>query len=163
VGRCGADGSHSLNLTLAAVGRCKPGPEKTLFDHYSGRLGWRLTLKEVEEKRPLPVPERMAREAQLLRGCIPKGAVVVALDERGKSLTSPAFAELLGQWRDTGRGEIAFLIGGADGHEPALRQSADLLLCLGAMTWPHMLVRGLLAEQLYRAECILANHPYHRV
>jgi len=152
-----------LNLTLAAVGRCKPGPEKTLFDHYSGRLGWRLTLKEVEEKRPLTVPERMAREAQLLRACVPKGAVMVALDERGKSFTSPAFADRLGQWRDSGRGEVAFLIGGADGHEPALRQSADLLLCLGAMTWPHMLVRGLLAEQLYRAECILANHPYHRV
>ena len=152
-----------MNLTLAAIGRCKPGPEKALFDHYSGRLGWRLTLKEVEEKRPLPVPERMAREAQLLKTCIPKGAVVIALDERGRSFTSPAFAEQLGQWRDSGHSEIAFLIGGADGHDPALRQSADLLLCLGTMTWPHMLVRGLLAEQLYRAECILANHPYHRV
>jgi 23S rRNA (pseudouridine1915-N3)-methyltransferase len=152
-----------LNLTLAAVGRCKAGPEKTLFDHYAGRLGWRLTLKEVEEKRPLPVPERMVREAVLLRGCIPTGAVVVALDERGRSLTSPGFAEQLGQWRDGGRGDIAFLIGGADGHDPKLRQSADFLLCLGTMTWPHMLVRGLLAEQLYRAECILSNHPYHRV
>jgi 23S rRNA (pseudouridine1915-N3)-methyltransferase len=152
-----------LNLTLAAIGRCKPGPEKTLFEHYAARLGWRLTLKEVEEKRPLPVPERMAREAALLKGCIPKAAVVVALDERGKSLTSAVFADQLGHWRDSGRAEIAFVIGGADGHDPSFRQSADLLLCLGTMTWPHMLVRGLLAEQLYRAECILSNHPYHRV
>ena len=151
-----------VNITLAAVGKSRPGPERELYDHYRKRLGWSLTLKEVEEKRPLPLAERMAREAALLQGVIPKGAVVVALDERGKLMDSVAFAQLLAGWRDSGRHEVAFVIGGADGHAEALRNGADLLLSLGKMTWPHMLVRGLLAEQLFRAEAILTNHPYHR-
>jgi 23S rRNA (pseudouridine1915-N3)-methyltransferase len=151
-----------VNIVLAAVGRCRPGPEKSLFDHYSRRLTWRLQLKEVEERRPLPAPERKLREAALLQGTIPKGALVVVLDERGQSLSSAAFAEQIAVWRDSGRRELAFLVGGADGHDDTLRHAADLLLSLGPMTWPHMLVRGLLAEQIYRAESILANHPYHR-
>jgi 23S rRNA (pseudouridine1915-N3)-methyltransferase len=152
-----------VNIVLAAVGKARPGPERDLFEHYRKRLSWRLTLKEVEEKRPLPAAERMAREAELLRAAVPKGFLVVALDERGKQIDSVAFAAAIGGWRDHGRHDLAFLIGGADGHADSLRRSADLLLSLGAMTWPHMLVRALLAEQLYRAESILANHPYHRV
>jgi len=151
-----------LNILVAAVGKARPGPERDLFEHYRNRLSWRLTLKEVEEKRPLPAAERMAREAELLHAAIPKGSLVVALDERGKQLDSVAFAAGLGGWRDQGRHELAFVIGGADGHTDRMRDGADLILSLGAMTWPHMLVRALLAEQLYRAEMILANHPYHR-
>ncbi len=151
-----------MRITLAAVGRAKPGPERTLYDHYGGRLSWPLVLKEVEEKRPLPVPDRMAREAELLLATVPSGAVVVALDERGRELGSTDFARRLGDWRDAGIGDIAFLIGGADGHGESVRARADLLLCFGRLTWPHMLVRGMLAEQLFRAQCILSGHPYHR-
>lgn len=151
-----------MRLLLAAVGRSRAGPERALFDHYAQRLTWPLTLREVEEKRPLPAAERMAREADLLLATVPAGAVVVALDERGRDLGSPEFARRLGDWRDSGRGDVAFLIGGADGHGEAVRGRAELLLCFGRMTWPHMLVRGLLAEQLFRAQCILSGHPYHR-
>jgi 23S rRNA (pseudouridine1915-N3)-methyltransferase len=151
-----------LNILLLAVGRCRAGPEKALFEHYQKRLGWVLQLKEVEEKRPLPAGERILREGELIRAALPKGAVVVVLDERGRNLTSVDFASQLGGWRDSGRHDVVFVIGGADGHADLIRQSADLLLSFGTMTWPHMLVRGLLAEQLYRAESILANHPYHR-
>ncbi len=104
----------------------------------------------------------MAREAALLRATVPKGARVVALDGGGRGLGSLAFAERLGQWRDDGVGDVAFLIGGADGLEAKLRDDADFVLALGPQTWPHLLVRGLLAEQLYRAECIASGHPYHR-
>lgn len=151
-----------MRIWLAAIGRAKAGPELDLFTQYVRRLTPPLTLKEVEEKRPLPVPERMAREAELLLGAIPAGAIVVALDERGKNMGSEAFAARMGQWRDQGAGDVAFLIGGADGHHQSVRDRADLLLSLGALTWPHMLVRAMLAEQLWRAQAILSGHPYHR-
>lgn len=151
-----------MRIWLAAIGRAKPGPEQDLFNQYARRLTPPLTLKEVEEKRPLAVVERKAKEAELLLAAIPSGATVVALDERGKSLGSEAFAERMGRWRDDGVGDVAFLIGGADGHGDAVRARADLLLGLGAMTWPHMLVRAMVAEQLWRAQAILSGHPYHR-
>lgn len=151
-----------MDILIAAVGRAKKGPERALFEHYAGRLKSPLVLREVEEKRPLPPPQRMAREAELLLACVPAGARVVALDERGKTLGSAAFAEKLGGWRDEAVPAVAFLIGGADGHDDSLRARADLLLGFGAMTWPHMLVRGMLAEQLYRAQSIQDGHPYHR-
>ena len=151
-----------MDITVVAVGRARQGPERALFEHYLGRLRWRLTLKEVEEKRPLRSDALKRSEAEQIRRALPDGAVLVALDERGKSITSRAFAELLGDWRDSGRGKAAFVIGGANGLDPALRRQADLVLNLGAMTWPHMLVRALLAEQIYRAEQILSGGPYHR-
>lgn len=151
-----------MRLWLAAVGRAKPGPEQDLFTQYIRRLSAPLTVKEVEEKRPVTVSERKIREADLLLGAIPAGAVVVALDERGKALGSEDFAHRMGRWRDDGVADLAFLIGGADGHGDAVRQRADLLLSFGAMTWPHMLVRAMVAEQIWRAQAILSGHPYHR-
>ncbi|WP_142849932.1 23S rRNA (pseudouridine(1915)-N(3))-methyltransferase RlmH [Telmatospirillum sp. J64-1] len=151
-----------MRYLLAAVGRCKPGPERELYEQYARRLTLPLALREVEEKRPLAVPDRMAREAELLLSCVPSGARVVALDERGKALSSPAFSDILGRWQDDGVADVAFLIGGADGHGEAVRARADLLLSFGALTWPHMLVRAMLAEQLYRAQSIRQGHPYHR-
>ena len=151
-----------MRLWLGAVGKIKPGPEKTLFEQYAKRLTPPLTLCEVEEKRPLSVPERQAIEAKLLLAALPDKAKLVILDERGKSLTSPALAEVMGKWRDDGVADLAFLIGGADGHDPSLRGRADLVLCLGTLTWPHMLVRVMVAEQLWRAQSILTGHPYHR-
>ncbi|MBL6957580.1 MAG: 23S rRNA (pseudouridine(1915)-N(3))-methyltransferase RlmH, partial [Rhodospirillales bacterium] len=99
---------------------------------------------------------------ELLLGAVPKGAAAVVLDETGKNLGSRAFAEKLSRWRDDGRRDAAFLIGGADGHDGAVLKAADLVLSFGSLTWPHMLVRGMLAEQLFRAQSILSGHPYHR-
>lgn len=151
-----------MRLLIAAIGRQKRGPLKDLEQHYAERLLWPLTLREVEEKRPLPAAELKEREAALLLAAVPAGATIVALDERGAALSSPDFATRIAQWRDRGVADLAFLIGGADGHGDAVRKRADLLLSLGAMTWPHLLVRGMLLEQLYRAQQILAGHPYHR-
>ena len=153
---------YSMRVVIVAVGRWKKSPERALFEHYAGRLKSPLDLIEVEEKKPLPTPKRMAREADLLRAAVPKGAVLVALDGGGRGLGSREFADRLAGWRDDGVGDVAFVIGGADGFDPTIRNGADLILALGPQTWPHLLVRGLLAEQLYRAECIAAGHPYHR-
>jgi 23S rRNA (pseudouridine1915-N3)-methyltransferase len=151
-----------MRILVAAVGRHKRGPLRDLEQHYAERILWPLALREVEEKRPLPAAELKEREAALLLAAVPNGATIVALDERGKSVSSADFAARIGQWRDRGVADLAFLIGGADGHGDAVRKRADLLLSLGAMTWPHLLVRGMLLEQLYRAQQILAGHPYHR-
>ena len=155
-----------MRMTLIAVGRAKPGPVRDLYDHYAERLGHGplggLTLKEVEERRPLSPGELKRREAELLLGALPKGARLIALDARGKTLTSGDFATLLGRWRDDGAQDLAFAIGGAGGLDASVREAAALTLSLGPMTWPHLLARALLAEQLYRAQSILAGHPYHR-
>ncbi|MDR3516955.1 MAG: 23S rRNA (pseudouridine(1915)-N(3))-methyltransferase RlmH [Azospirillaceae bacterium] len=151
-----------MKLWLAAIGRSRAGPARALFDEYAGRLIWPLTVRELESKKRLDPDSQKRQEADLLLAAIPPGATVVALDERGTLLSSEGFALRLGKWRDSGVSDLAFLIGGADGHGDSVRQHADLLLALGPMTWPHLLVRGMLAEQLYRAQQILAGHPYHR-
>jgi 23S rRNA (pseudouridine1915-N3)-methyltransferase len=151
-----------VRLWLAAIGRAKAGPERELYDQYAKRLSTPLTLWEGEEKRPLPVADRKLTEAKMLLAAVPPKAFIVALDERGRTLTSEAFAEKMGWWRDAGTGDLAFLIGGADGHDDMVRNRADFMLSLGSMTWPHLLVRTLIAEQLWRAQSILAGHPYHR-
>ena len=151
-----------MRLTIAAVGRAGRGPERDLYDHYARRIRWPLTLREVEEKRKLPAPELMRREGELLLAAVSRGAIVVALDRRGRQMDSAAFARQLGRWRDQSVAEIAFLIGGADGHAAALLEKASLVLSFGALTWPHQLARAMLAEQIYRGQQILAGHPYHR-
>jgi 23S rRNA (pseudouridine1915-N3)-methyltransferase len=152
-----------LRITIAGIGRDRSGPARALFDDYARRLPWDLALREAEEKRPLTGAARKAAEAALLRAALPRGAVIIGLDERGKVLDSPGFAALIGRLQDEGIGDLAFVIGGADGLDPALKAECRHLLSLGAMTWPHLLVRPLLAEQLYRAHTILTGHPYHRV
>ncbi|MBV8654216.1 MAG: 23S rRNA (pseudouridine(1915)-N(3))-methyltransferase RlmH [Alphaproteobacteria bacterium] len=151
-----------MRILIAAVGRAKPGPHLDLQRLYGDRLGWGLTVSEVEERRKLSPAERCQRESEMLLAKVPERAVVIALDERGTVLSSAAFAQKITKWRDAGASDLAFLIGGADGHSDSLRQRADFLLSLGPMTWPHLLVRGMLLEQLYRAQQILAGHPYHR-
>ena len=151
-----------MRITLAAVGRWKHGPLPELFEDYRKRLSWPLTLKEVSARKPLEGRQLMAHEADLLTAALPEHATQVALDAGGKALSSAALADTLGAWEDDGVGEVAFLIGGSQGLDPALPQRADLRLSLGPMTWPHMLVRVLLAEQLYRAQAIRQGHPYHK-
>ncbi len=148
------------------MGRLRAGPERDLIDDYlmrfdrTGRpLGLGpVTEHEVEDKKNAG----MAAEAGLLTRAVPAGAVLVTLDERGKVLSSPEFAAQIARWRDGGRQDLAFVIGGADGLDADLRAHADFSLSFGAMVWPHMLVRVMLAEQLYRAATILGGAPYHR-
>lgn len=148
-----------MRVTVAAVGRLKPGPVRDLVTLYVKRLAWPIAFREVEARG-----SRADREAEaaLLLATLPAGCVVIALDERGEDLPSEAIARRIGTWRDDGRSELAFLIGGADGHGEAVRARADLLLAFGRATWPHMLVRAMLVEQIYRAQTILTGHPYHR-
>jgi 23S rRNA (pseudouridine1915-N3)-methyltransferase len=151
-----------VHIVVAAVGRAKSGPEHELFDSYVARLPWRVDVKEIELKKEMAVDVRRAREGEALLAAVPDGARIVALDERGRSDNSNAFAKRLGRWRDDGVRSVVFLIGGADGLDETIRKRADVVLNFGALTWPHMLVRALLAEQLYRAHTILTGHPYHR-
>jgi len=156
-----------MRLHLCAVGRLRAGPERDLVDDYLSRLdrtGRPLGLgpateHEVEDRKNLG----MGAEGVLLAKAVPEGAALCILDERGKSLSSPEFAAALAAWRDAGRQDAAFVIGGADGIDPALRARADLTISFGSTVWPHMLVRVMLAEQLYRAATILAGSPYHRL
>ena len=150
-----------MRLAIVAVGRQRAGPLKDLERYYAERITFPIVLREVEEKRKLPAPELKAREAALLLEGVPAGATVVALDGRGKTLSSAEFAKRLETWRQAGA-DLAFLIGGADGLHERVLGEASLVLSLGAMTWPHLLVRGMLLEQIYRAQQILAGHPYHR-
>jgi 23S rRNA (pseudouridine1915-N3)-methyltransferase len=156
-----------VRLHICAVGRLRADqPERALVDDYMTRFNRTgralalgpLTVVEVEDKKGLG----MAAEAVLLDRAIPAGAVIVTLDERGRTLSSPDFADQLARWRDGGTQDVAFVIGGADGIAPSLRARADYSVSFGAMVWPHMLVRVMLAEQIYRAATILAGGPYHR-
>lgn len=155
-----------MKVTVCAVGRLRKGPEHALVEDYLDRFtkGGRAigfgaaSVVEVEDRKNLG----MEAEAILLERAMPAGSVLVTLDERGDLVSSPEFAAKLGGWRDAAR-DVAFVIGGADGIAPALRARADWSLSFGRMVWPHMLVRVMLAEQLYRAGQILAGTPYHRV
>ena len=155
-----------MRLVVCAVGRLRAGPEAELVADYlkrAGRTGGPVGLgpasvQEVEDRSG----GGAEAEARLLLRAVPKGAAVCALDERGRMLSSPEFAGLLGRWRDAGRPAAAFLVGGADGLEAGLRARADAVVSFGPMVWPHMLARVMLAEQLYRAAAILAGTPYHR-
>lgn len=154
-----------MKITLLAVGRLRAGPEAALLRDYIERFdaaGRGLALGparvvEVEDKRGRG-PDA---EADLLLAAAPEGPLV-ALDERGRQLDSPTLAQRLATWRDDGARDVAFAIGGADGHGAAVRERAALMLSFGPMVWPHMLARVMLAEQLYRAATILGGGPYHR-
>jgi 23S rRNA (pseudouridine1915-N3)-methyltransferase len=152
-----------MKIMVVAIGRAKASPERELFQTYSARLPWAVELKEIEIKKESDTNVRRNLEGEALLGSVPPQARLVALDERGRAETSGEFATRIGRWQDDGARTIVFLIGGADGLNEAVRSRADTVLSFGALTWPHMLVRALLAEQLYRAHSILSGHPYHRV
>ena len=135
-------------LHVIARGKIGRSPEAELVERYLKRISWPSKLTELGERAPTPPA--------------PSNAVTVLLDEKGKALSSMDLAKTLEQWRDRGVREARFVIGAADGHSPEERASADLLISFGPATWPHLLVRAMLAEQLFRATSILANHPYHR-
>jgi 23S rRNA (pseudouridine1915-N3)-methyltransferase len=159
-----------MRIDILAVGRMKQGPERELCARYlerAAQTGRQLGLtgfavSEIPESRVSAPAGRKAEEARALAAVLADGAVLIALDEHGRSLDSAAFAAALGRWRDGGRAAAAFVIGGADGLDPALAAKADLVLSFSPLTWPHQLVRIMLAEQLYRATTILSGHPCHR-
>jgi 23S rRNA (pseudouridine1915-N3)-methyltransferase len=160
-----------MKISIHAVGRMKAGPERELAARYFDRfaksgppLGLDFSgVTEVAESRAANADERMREESQHLLSFTGDKTALILLDERGKNLTSPQFAERLGLLRDDGARMAVFAIGGPDGHDSRLRDKAALVWSLGTLTWPHQMVRIMLAEQLYRAATILAGHPYHRV
>jgi 23S rRNA (pseudouridine1915-N3)-methyltransferase len=136
-------------LHVIARGKIARSPEAELVARYEKRLAWPVKLTELPDSGGrIPDPQMPCK--------------TVLLDERGRNLTSEEFAEILGRWRDDGMREARFLLGAADGHSEEERADADLLFAFGAATWPHLLARAMLMEQLYRATTILAGHPYHR-
>jgi 23S rRNA (pseudouridine1915-N3)-methyltransferase len=148
-----------LELVVVAAGRGRDAPVDALFAGYARRCPWPVRLVEIQPRGAVPPERRKDAEAALLLAAVPPGAVVVALDGRGRDLTSEEIAARLGAWRDAGRRAAAFLIGGPDGLAGEVLAAADLRLAFGRQTWPHRLVRAMLAEQLYRATTILAGHP----
>ncbi|WP_157018425.1 23S rRNA (pseudouridine(1915)-N(3))-methyltransferase RlmH [Mesorhizobium xinjiangense] len=159
-----------MRITVHAVGRMKAGPERELAQRYFDRfsksgppvgLEWG-GVKETPESRAQSAAERKRDEAGRVQAFVNGGALLILLDERGKTIDSAAFAQRLAATRDQGCRDLVLAIGGPDGHDPGLRSSAALVLSFGALTFPHQLARILLAEQLYRASTILAGHPYHR-
>ena len=155
-----------MKVHIIAVGRLRGGPEADLISDYLTRFDRTGRALSLGPAQVVEVDDRkgggMAAEAELLRRAVPKGALLAVMDERGQVESSPKFAQRLAGWRDGGRSDLALVIGGADGIDPSLRAEADFALSFGAMVWPHMLVRVMLAEQLYRAASILAGAPYHR-
>jgi 23S rRNA (pseudouridine1915-N3)-methyltransferase len=137
-----------LLLHVIARGKIGRSPEAELVDRYLKRVSWPVKLTELSERAPMPPAS--------------SGTVTILLDEKGDALSSMELAKKLEQWRDRGIREARFVIGAADGHSTGERSAADLLISFGPATWPHLLVRAMLAEQLFRATSILANHPYHR-
>lgn len=145
-----------MKATIIAIGKCKKNsPEADIISEYVKRSGWQLTIKEKDNST-------QKDEAEFLQSSIPHGAKVIVLDERGENLKSTELAAKIADWQLAGTSEICFLIGGADGHLQSTRDRADLILAFGCLTMPHMLMRAVLTEQIYRIQTIIAGHPYHR-
>lgn len=159
-----------MKISVFAVGRMKAGPEKELADRYFERfsksgaaVGLEFSgISEVPESRAQGAAERKREEGDRLRQHLASGVALILLDERGKNISSEDFAARIAALRDGGRRAVTIAIGGPDGHDPSLRETAELVLSFGAQTWPHQMVRVMLGEQLYRAATILSGHPYHR-
>ena len=144
-----------MKINILAIGKCKKNsPEHAIIEEYVKRSSWQINIKEKDNSN-------QADEAEFLTNSI-KGGKVVVLDERGQNLKSTELAGIVENWQLNGTSEINFLIGGADGHLQSTRDKADLILSFGKLTLPHMLMRAVLAEQIYRIQTIIAKHPYHR-
>ncbi len=145
-----------MKVTIAAIGKCKRNsPEQALINEYIKRSNWTVLLKEADNST-------QDEEARFLQSAIPHGAKVIVLDERGENMKSTELAAKISGWQLNGCSELCFLIGGADGHLPSTRDRADLVLSFGKLTLPHILMRAVLSEQIYRIQTIISGHPYHR-
>ncbi|MGH6919329.1 MAG: 23S rRNA (pseudouridine(1915)-N(3))-methyltransferase RlmH [Geminicoccaceae bacterium] len=150
-----------MQVIIAAVGRDRTGPTRDLFDDYRRRSPWPIRVVEITPRTSRPIERRLHEEADRLLQAVPPDALLVALDEAGRQLDSAGLARRIARWREE-YGTLAFVIGGPDGLARSVLDRAEATLAFGRMTWPHRLVRVMLAEQLYRAGTILAGHPYHR-
>lgn len=145
-----------MKIIIAAIGKCKKNsPEHMLITEYVKRSSWSVSIKEADNST-------QSEEARFLQNAVPHGAKVIVLDERGENMKSTDLAAKISAWQLNGCSELCFLIGGADGHLQSTRDKADLLLSFGKLTLPHMLMRAVLSEQIYRVQTIIAGHPYHR-
>ena len=145
-----------MKVTIIAIGKCKKNsPEANIINEYCKRSKWDVVIKEKDNST-------QDDEAKFLQSSIPCGAKIIVLDERGENLKSIELAKKIENWQNNGTSEICFLIGGADGHLSSTRNMADLILSFGKLTLPHMLMRAVLSEQIYRIQTILSGHPYHR-
>lgn len=145
-----------MKIIILAIGKCKKNsPEAAIIAEYAKRSNWEIIIKEKDNST-------QEDEAKFLQGSIPHNAKVIVLDERGENIKSQELAKRIENWQNNGCSEICFLIGGADGHLQSTRDKADLLLSFGKLTLPHMLMRAVLSEQIYRIQTIIAGHPYHR-
>lgn len=145
-----------MKVTIVAIGKLKSkSPEAEIIAEYAKRLKWKLDIKEMDNST-------QEAEAKFLQNSIPSGAKAIALDERGINICSKDLANVFSRWQVEGSSEVCFLIGGADGHLEDTRKRADLLLSFGRLTLPHMLMRAVLVEQIYRIQTIISGHPYHR-
>lgn len=150
-----------MKIVISAIGKAKTSPQQQLYLDYIKRLPWKVECKEFDVKIA-DTTQRKAREAELLLSACVGYDSIIALDESGKLLSSREFSEHIGNWQQQGISSFAFVIGGADGLDASVLKKAKLIWSFGRVTWPHMLVRGMLAEQLYRAHSVLSGHPYHR-
>ena len=145
-----------MKVNIIAIGKCKKNsPEYAIIEEYVKRSSWQINIKEKDNSN-------QTDEAEFLTGSIKSGAKVIVLDERGQNMKSTELAGIIENWQLNGTSEICFLIGGADGHLQSTRDKADLILSFGKLTLPHMLMRAVLSEQIYRIQTIIAKHPYHR-
>ncbi len=159
-----------MRLTLCAVGRMKSGPEADLFQDYASRVRasgppiglTAFEIREVDPARHEKPAGRKKLEAGALLAAAPDKAILIALDERGRAYRSVQFADKIARWRDEGARDACFVIGGPDGHGPDIADAAHATIAFGPATWPHMMVRIMLCEQIYRAIAILSGRPYHR-
>lgn len=152
-----------MRITIAAVGKMKASPEREIMQRYVKQTPWRITIKEVDVKKTLESAARKKAESALLLDACEGCHALIALDERGKPLGSEPLAAVFSGFQNNGQSHIGIVIGGQDGLDESVRDKALLVLSFGALTWPHMLVRSMLAEQLYRVHTLLTGHPYHRV
>jgi len=153
-----------MKVNIVAIGKLKSKtPEKAIIDEYTKRCHWKIAIKELNEPRNLEVEEKKIEEGKLLLSSISASSKIIVLDERGVNITSPDLAKKIENWQVQGASEISFLIGGANGHSQMIRDKADLILSFGKLTLPHMLMRAVLSEQIYRLESIISSHPYHKI
>jgi 23S rRNA (pseudouridine1915-N3)-methyltransferase len=150
-----------MQVIIAAIGRDRAGPTRDLFDDYCRRSPWPIRLVEIAPRSSRPLERRLREEADRLLQAVPPDAILVALDEAGRQLDSAGLARRIARWQEE-HATLAFVIGGPDGLDRSILDRAEAIIAFGRMTWPHRLVRVMLAEQIYRASTILSGHPYHR-
>jgi 23S rRNA (pseudouridine1915-N3)-methyltransferase len=151
-----------MNIEIISIGKFRNSPQKEIFELYKKRCSWNIKLKELEVKSGSNPETIKEKEGDLILSSVPSSAKIILLDETGKNLSSKEFAGLIQNFRNNSVSNLAFIIGGADGTSIKVKQKADIILSLGKLTFPHMMVRSILSEQLYRAFSIINNHPYHR-